>query len=98
MRPGGKWLLTMHALSGAQYPNEFEFIEVVRPERIVLRHVRPVHTFQLTATFEDLGLKTRLTWDQVFDSQAEFDRVKCYIVTANEENFDRLEALLKETV
>ena len=30
----------MHGPDGGDYPNESVFVEVVRPERIVFRHVR----------------------------------------------------------
>jgi uncharacterized protein YndB with AHSA1/START domain len=37
-RPGGIWRFTMHGPDGADYPNRVEFIEVVKPERLVYNH------------------------------------------------------------
>jgi hypothetical protein len=53
-----------------------------------------MHKFQMTATFDDLDGRTKLTWRMLFESVAECDKVKAYVVEANEQNFDRLEAEL----
>ncbi len=92
-RPGGAWRFVMHGPDGANYPNESVFVEVVRPERIVLDHVsRP--RFRLTATFGDLGDKTRLIFHMLFRSAADCEKVKKLAVEGNEQNFDRLAAEL----
>src|SRR5512138_1947517 len=39
MRPGGAWRITLHGPDGADYPSESVFVDVVRPARIVFRHV-----------------------------------------------------------
>jgi uncharacterized protein YndB with AHSA1/START domain len=96
LRPGGAWRFTMHAPTGAEYHNASEFIEVAKPERIVFRHVRPVHDFQMTMTFADEGGGTRLTWHMLFEHD-EGEKMREFLATANEENFDRLEALLRES-
>ena len=51
--PGGRWCFVMHAPNGVDFPNESVFEEIVRPERIVFRHLSPVHAFQLVATFAE---------------------------------------------
>lgn len=61
LRPGGVWRFIMHGPHGADYPNQSVFVEIVPPERIVLQHVSEPR-FQVTAIFEDLGGKTRLTF------------------------------------
>jgi hypothetical protein len=48
----------------------------------------------VTATFEDIGSRTRLTFAMRFDTVVECERIKLYVVEKNEENFDRLEAEL----
>lgn len=94
-RPGGAWRFVMHGPDGVDYPNESVFVEVVEPERLVFRHLEPIHEFLATATFEDLGGgKTRLTWRMLFESAAECDRIRRYVGEANEQNLDRLEAQL----
>jgi len=93
LRPGGVWRFVMHGPNGTHHPNESVFVEVVKPERIVFRHVSAPR-FQMTITFADQAGKTGLTWRMLFESAAECDRVKTYAVEANEQNLDRLEAQL----
>lgn len=94
LRPGGIWEFVMHGPNGADYPNKSEFVEI-GPERIVLRHLCSPY-YQLTATFEELGGKTRLTWRQRFENAAVFNAVKKVALPANEQNLDRLEGQLKK--
>jgi uncharacterized protein YndB with AHSA1/START domain len=93
-RPGGAWTLVMHGPDGTHYPMTKEFVEVLPPERIVLRHLQGVHTFHMAMTFADDGPGTRVTWRTRFDSVEEAARVREFWGVANEENFDRLQALL----
>jgi uncharacterized protein YndB with AHSA1/START domain len=95
MRPGGIWRFVMHGPDGVDYKNKSVFVEVVKPERIVFRHVSG-HQFQVTATFAEQAGKTRLTFQMVFETAAECAKVKVYAVEANEQNFDRLEAQLSK--
>ena len=94
LRPGGAWRFTMHAPTGAEYHNVSEFIEVQRPERIVFEHLRPVHRFTMTMIFTEEQGGTRLTWRMQFESAEEVERLGSFLATANEENFDRLQAHL----
>ncbi|MBT2299008.1 SRPBCC family protein [Variovorax paradoxus] len=91
LRPGGAWRFVMHGPDGANYPNESVFFEVVEPERIVFEHMSQ-HHFQLTITFEARGTKTLVGWRQVFDTEAERQRIAKFVVEANEQNLDRLAA------
>jgi uncharacterized protein YndB with AHSA1/START domain len=93
LRPGGAWRLTMRAPNGAEYPNESEFVEVVKPERIVFDHLRPVHRFLMTMTYETEGSGTRLTW-RMHPESDEGEKMRGFLSAANEENFERLEAHL----
>jgi uncharacterized protein YndB with AHSA1/START domain len=97
-RPGGRWRFVMHGPEGARFENASDFLEVVRPERIVFQHLEPVHRFLMTMTFEEEAGKTRLTWRMRFETAEEYARVKDFIAAANEENFDRLEAELAKMV
>jgi uncharacterized protein YndB with AHSA1/START domain len=96
--PGGMWRFVMHGPDGVDYKNESVFQEVVEPERIVFRHLRPMHRFQAIASFADEAGKTGLTWRMVFESVAECQKVKSFVVEANEQNLDRLEAQLATMV
>ncbi len=97
LQPGGAWRVVMHGPDGTDYINESVFVDVLAPERIVFRHERTMHRFQMTMNFDREGNKTRLTWRMLFDSAEEADRVRGFVPAANEQNFDRLEALLAAT-
>ena len=94
LRPGGAWRFVMHGPDGTNYPIEQVFLEVVRPERIVLQHLEQMHRFQMTMTFEERSGKTMLVWRMLFESAAGNTKLKDFILEANEQNFDRLEAHL----
>jgi uncharacterized protein YndB with AHSA1/START domain len=94
LRPGGAWRFVMHGPDGTDYRNATDFIEVVRPERIVFLHLRPMHRFEMTMTFAEEAGQTRLTWRMLFESAAELDKVRQFVPVANEQNFDRLQAEL----
>ncbi|QRG70128.1 SRPBCC family protein [Brevibacillus choshinensis] len=91
MKPGGTWQFIMHGPDGVDYPNTNVFVEVAKPERIVIKHTVFPH-FLATATFEDLDGKTKLTYRTVFEENAAaFDKVKTYAVPGAEQTMDRLE-------
>ncbi|OGC78688.1 MAG: polyketide cyclase [candidate division Zixibacteria bacterium RBG_16_50_21] len=98
LRSGGIWRFVMHGPNGTYFHNKSVFVEIVNPERIVFEHLEPMHKFQVTAIFEDLGVKTKVTFRMLFETVAECNRVKVYAADANEENFDRLEAELARMV
>ena len=92
-RPGGIWRFTMHAADGTDYPNRSVFLDIQEPSRIVFEHESP-HVFRMNISLRDEGGRTRLEWRMRFESAAERDRVAGVAVSANEQNFDRLEAEL----
>jgi uncharacterized protein YndB with AHSA1/START domain len=94
LRPGGAWRFVMHGPDGVDYQNVKDFVEVVKPGRIVFQHLRPMHRFQMTMTFAEHSGKTELTWRMLFESAAETTKLKSFITEANEQNFDRLEAYM----
>ena len=94
LRADGEWRLTMHGPDGTDYPNVSRFVEVVPGARVVYRHLRPLHAFSMRMSYADEGGRTRLTWRMRFDSDAEADRVRALVTTANEQNLDRLAAHL----
>jgi uncharacterized protein YndB with AHSA1/START domain len=95
LRPGGAWRFIMHAPNGTNFPNESVFVEIAQPERIVFRHLAPVHAFLATAEFAEHVNGTAIRFTMLFPTPAECARSKRYAVQGNEENFDRLEALLE---
>jgi uncharacterized protein YndB with AHSA1/START domain len=95
--PGGQWKFTMHGPGEIDFYNESQFEQIIPLKQIVLRHLRPMHRFEMTIHFQELAEnQTHLTWVMVFDDDAEADRVRAFVPAANEQNFDRLEALLKD--
>ena len=95
-KPGATWKYTMHGPNGASFLNTSVFKEIVKPERIVLLHLLPVHEFLLTATFDDVGDKTKLTFKQLFNTVEECQQIKTFILEANEQNLDRLESVISK--
>lgn len=93
-RVGGAWEVTMHGPNGETYSNRKDFTEIVENERIVFEHRQPAHVFTMTMTYADEAGGTRLTWLMQFTTPDESGQLKDFITTANEENFDRLEAWL----
>lgn len=94
-KTGGRWKFTMHSPDGTDYHNENRFMEIRIPEKIIFEHIEPVHTFKATIDFEEVGDTTRVAFSMLFTSADEFEKVKDFIAVANEENFDRLETVLK---
>ena len=96
--PGGRWVFVMHGPNGADYPNESVFREIRRDTRIVIEHVvRP--WFKLTVTLAERRGKadddqTHLVWAQAFESPEMATKLRPIVGPANEQNLDRLEALL----
>ena len=92
-KPGGRWVYVMHRANGGNYPNESVFREIEPHRKIVIEHVvRP--WYLLTVTLTARGDKTHLTWVQEFESPEAAMKLRRVVDTANEENLDRLEALL----
>jgi uncharacterized protein YndB with AHSA1/START domain len=74
VRPGGHWRFIMHGPDGTDYLNENQYLEIVKPERLVYLHGR-VPKFQATVTFENDNGKTRLTMRTKFATVEERDFV-----------------------
>ncbi len=91
-RPGGEWHITMHGPDGADYPNESRFDAIQPNERIIFQHLRPMHWYEMTMTYEAAGPQTRLTWRMVLEQSDE--NLRDIITAANEQNLDRLAAHL----
>ena len=92
-KPGGRWDFVMHSPDGANYSNESFFREIEPDTRIVIEHVvQP--WFRLTVTLSAHGNQTQLAWDQQFENPETAERMRALSKTANEQNLDRLEAVL----
>jgi uncharacterized protein YndB with AHSA1/START domain len=77
VRPGGRWRHTMLTPDGVEYPMEFVYLEVVKPEKLVWQHVDygkrdgGPPTCINTVTLEDDGKQTKWKLVARFNSFAE---------------------------
>ena len=94
--PGGDWLITMTASDGTDFPNRWTFQAIDAPKRILALHHEPMHVFTLEMTFEP-GEEggTLLVWRMQFEDTPENREIERFIAAANQQNFDRLEAVLR---
>ncbi len=94
LRPGGRWIYTMHGPEKGNYQNDVEFLAIDRPSFIAWkRHSKPL--FQVVATFEEVTSdKTKVIFKMLFDTVEECEKLRPFVVDKNEENFDRLEVEL----
>jgi uncharacterized protein YndB with AHSA1/START domain len=91
--PGGRWVFVMHGPNGASYPNESVFREIEPDARIVIEHVvKP--WYRLTVALADQDGQTRVSWVQEFESAEMAAKMRRISEPANEQNLDRLQALL----
>jgi uncharacterized protein YndB with AHSA1/START domain len=88
-KPGGQWHFIMHGPDGTDYPQEWAFIEIVKPSLLVLDHLSEPK-FRVTTTFEDLDGKTKITFRQLFETTAICESVKPRAVPGNEQFFQKL--------
>jgi uncharacterized protein YndB with AHSA1/START domain len=73
VKPGGVWDFIMHDPDGTDYKNKSIYKEIIKPERIVFEHVSP--KFTATITFEEKNGKTLLTWNMLFETKEQFEKV-----------------------
>lgn len=77
-RAGGTWEFMMHGPDGTEYANHIEWLEIVAPERIVLRHgsrAGDPDAFISTVVFKEIDGATELTLGSVFRTKAQRDEV-----------------------
>ena len=94
-RPGGAWRFLMHGPDGSEFKMEKRFLEVKPPTLIIVEHLSPIHRFLMTATFTEEGNGTRVSWRMDFESAEDLEAIRPFVLEANEQNFDRLEACLQ---
>lgn len=92
----GVWDFVMHSPDGTDYNNKCVFLEITKPNKIVIEHIPSPH-FILTVTFEEKNGKTMIYWEQLFDTVEIKNNIEKLIGNANEENLDRLENVLALT-
>ena len=91
--PGGEWEFTMHGPDGTDYRNTNVFAEIERDQRVVIRHdCEPF--FTLTIRLCEVHGGTLVEWKQAFDDANVAQALKAMCEPANEQNLDRLTAVL----
>jgi uncharacterized protein YndB with AHSA1/START domain len=98
LKPGGRWSFVMHSPDGQAYPNECIYVKIDSPGGLIWNHVSG-HFFQVVATFEEVAVeKTRVTFQMIFETPEECARVTEFAKDKNEENMDKLEAVLRDVI
>lgn len=92
-RPGGRWTFVMHGPDGSHHPNESTFLELHEPSKLVIQHLSPPR-FVLTVTLAPHEAGTVISWAQAFEDSAVAVRIRHIVEPANEQNLDRLLAVL----
>lgn len=98
VRPGGSWRFVTQGSDGEQTGFRGTYREVVAPERIVQTFEwegMPGHISVETATFEDLGDRTRVTTTSLFHTTEERDgMLGSGMESGLNETYERLDELL----
>lgn len=99
LRPGGRWVYTMHGPDGVDYPNSTLYHEVIEGEKLVYDHgsdgqSKPL--FRVTVTFQDVPEGTRMDMIMGFDSQQAADEARRFIrMAGGNATWDRLAEYLE---
>ena len=94
-KPGGRWKFVMVGPDGARYENENIFVKLLPGVQVVIEHVcEPHFTLTVDLAAQDDGKATLLTWTQALDDATLATAIRHIVVPANEQNLDRLSAVL----
>jgi uncharacterized protein YndB with AHSA1/START domain len=98
LRPGGKWILTMHGPEKGNYENSSVF-KTVEPLKLIswTRVSQPL--FDMETGFEKINeQQCRISFRMIFTTAEECEKIRRFAEPKNEENFDRLEKELLQVV
>lgn len=94
LRPGGKWIYTMHGPDGTDYPNVATYHEVVKYKKLVYDHGGSEERdklFTVTVTFKEERGKTTMDMTMALPTPDEAKAMKKFIKEANgNSTWDRL--------
>ncbi len=91
LKPGGKWVLTMHGPEKGNYENSSVF-KTIEPGKLIswTRVSQPL--FDMEVKFEPVNdLQTTISFRMIFETLEECEKIRRFAGPKNEENFDRLE-------
>ncbi|MBU4539544.1 MAG: SRPBCC domain-containing protein [Weeksellaceae bacterium] len=91
LRPGGRWILTMHGPEQGHYENSSVFKTVQPPHSVTWKRIsKPL--FDMEIGFEKISeSETKIFFSMIFATREECDKIRRFAALKNEENFDRLE-------
>ncbi|MCB9497410.1 MAG: SRPBCC domain-containing protein [Fibrobacteria bacterium] len=87
--PGGRWIFVMHGPDGTDYPNESTFSLIEENARIRIDHVCEPR-FVLDILLHPHGSGTRVEWLAEFENKTFAKSMESFLLSANEQNLDRL--------
>lgn len=94
LRPGGKWIYTMHGPDGTDYPNITTYHEVIPYEKLVYDHGGTPERdklFTVTVTFKEEKGKTIMTMESTLPTEEAAREMMKFIRSANgTSTWDRL--------
>lgn len=94
LRPGGRWIFTMHGPEAGNYENAVTFAEV-KPEEFLSWTRQSQPYFNVEVYFEAISDKqTKVVFKMIFDNEKLYNTIMAFAPEKNEENFDKLEQLL----
>lgn len=95
LRPGGRWVFTMHGPEKGNYENAVTFQEV-RPLEFLswTRQSQPL--FNVEVHFEAVSdTQSKVVFHMIFDNEKLYNTINAFAPEKNEENFDKLEVVLQ---
>lgn len=91
LRPGGKWILTMHGPEAGNYENSSIF-RIVEPGKLVAWERVSQPLFNMEVGFSKVNdSNAEISFRMIFKTREECDKIRKFALPKNEENFDRLE-------
>lgn len=98
-RPGGKWRFLQYEPDGTLHAFHGEYLEIVRPERVVMTFVYepwPQHISRATHTLVERDGRTTLTAHQLFETKGQRDNmIEGGAQEGYDEGMQRLATLLR---
>src|SRR6478735_6644226 len=91
LKPGGKWILTMHGPEKGNYENSSIF-KIVKPFELIAwtRISQPL--FDMEVGFKKMNdTTTEISFRMIFSTKDECEKIRKFAEPKNQENFDRLE-------
>lgn len=98
LKPGGKWILTMHGPEAGNYENSSVF-KTIEPYKLIAwkRISQPI--FEMEVGFKKISEKqTEISFRMIFETAEECAKIEKFAGPKNEENFDRLERELLKMI